>query len=97
MPNVHNKFTDPAGSYAGGYTSKTLSPTPASHRSIQTRGIIQVDIAAGTLNLEMKIAPESSWILVKTYEASTVEEVVLANYMRVIATDAAQAWLGEIV
>ncbi len=97
MPNTHHKFVDPDGTYVGGYTSKTLTPTPASHRSVQTRAIIQVDVTSGTVNLEMRIAPESSWILVKTYAASTIEEVVLANNMRVVASDAADCWLGEIV
>ena len=97
MPNTHNKFVDPAGTYVGGYTSRTLTPTPASHRSVQTRGIIQVDITSGTVNLEMRIAPESNWILVKIYSQSTVEEVVLANNMRVTASEAADCWLGEII
>ena len=96
MPNVHNKFIDPAGTYTGGYTSNELKPTPASHVSIQTRAVFQVDVVSGTVGLEMRVSPDANWVPIKTYSASAVEEIVLSNYMRVVATDSADCWLGEI-
>ena len=97
MPNVSHKFIDPDGNYSGGYTSKILHPTPASHRSVQTRCVIQVNVPSGTLSLEMRLTSDAPWFTVKTYSASTVEEMVLANDMRIVVTDDAEAWLGEIV
>ena len=97
MPNTVNKFIDPDGNYTGGYTSKILKPTASSHRSIQTRCVIQVNVPSGTLSLQMRLTPDAPWFVVKTYSASTVEEMVLANDMRIVVTDDAEAWLGEIV
>jgi len=97
MPNSSRKFIDPAGTYTGGYSSNTLNPTAASHRSIQTRGVIQVDIASGTVVLQMRVADTANWVTVKTYAASAIDEIVLANSMRVVASAAASAYLGEIV
>lgn len=97
MPNTVHKFLDPADSYTGGYTSKTLNPTAASHRSVQTRCVIQVNVPSGTLSLQMRLTSDAPWFVVKTYSASTVEEMVLANDMRIVVTDDAEAWLGEIV
>ena len=97
MPNTVNKFIDPDGNYTGGYTSKILKPTASSHRSIQTRCVIQVNVPSGTPSLQMRLTPDAPWFVVKTYSASTVEEMVLANDMRIVVTDDAEAWLGEIV
>jgi archaeosine-15-forming tRNA-guanine transglycosylase len=97
MPNTSHKFIDPDGNYTGGYTSKTLHPTAASHRSVQTRCVIQVNVPSGTLSLQMRLTPDAPWFVVKTYSASTVEEMVLANDMRIVVTEDAEAWLGEIV
>lgn len=96
MPNTVNKFIDPDDNYTGGYTSDILNPTPASHRSVQTRCVIQVNVPSGTLSLQMRLTPDAPWFVVKTYSASTVEEMVLANEMRVVVSADAEAWLGEI-
>ncbi len=97
MPNTVHKFIDPDGNYTGGYTSKTLKPTAASHRSVQTRCVIQVKITSGTLLLQMRLTPDAPWFSVKEYSVDTVEEMVLANEMQVIASADAEAWLGEII
>lgn len=95
MSNVQNKFTDPAGNYTGGYTSVTLKPTSSSHMSNQTRGVIQVDLVSGTVDLQMRLHLDAPWLTVKTYSVSTIEEIVIANLMQVVATADATCWLGE--
>ena len=84
-------FKDPNGTYTGGYVS--IGETPTTHQN--QRGVIQVEITSGTLNLEVRVDEAAPWFTAKTYSASTVEEVVLAPQMRVTATEAARAWLGE--
>jgi hypothetical protein len=43
----------------------------------------------------MRLVDEAPWMTVKTYSADTVEEVVLAPQMRIIASDSAEIWIAE--
>jgi len=92
MANYATKFYSP--SYTGGYTSTVVKGND-NQNSNQARGVIQVTITAGTVNLEMRLADEATWFVAKTYSASTVEEVVLAPQMRIVATADAECWLAE--
>jgi hypothetical protein len=92
MANYATKFY--SASYTGGYTS-TVVEGNRNDNSNQPRGVIQVDITSGTVDLQMRCAEEAPWLTVKTYDASTVEEVVLAPQMQVIASDTAECWIAE--
>jgi len=92
MANYATKFYSP--SYTGGYTSTVVKGND-NLNSNQPRGVIQVTITSGTVNLEMRLADEATWFVAKTYSTSTVEEVVLAPQMRVVATADAECWLAE--
>jgi archaeosine-15-forming tRNA-guanine transglycosylase len=67
----------------------------ANPNSNNRRGAIQVDITSGTVDLQMRLVDEAPWMTVKTYSADTVEEVVLAPQMRVVASDSAEVWIAE--
>lgn len=96
MSNVIKLFVDPAGDYTGGYTSNTLSPTPARHSANVTRGVIQANVeAAATVSLQMRVSEEARWVEITTYAEDTMEEVVLGNFMRVVVTGDAKIWIGE--
>jgi len=92
MANFATKFS--STTYTGGYTSDVIKAN-ANPNSNQRRGAIQVDITSGTVDLQMRLVDEAPWMTVKTYSADTLEEVVLAPQMRVVASDAAEAWLAE--
>ena len=92
MANYATKFY--SASYVGGYTSSTVKGN-SNDNSNQPRGVIQIDITAGTVDLQMRLTDEAPWFSVKTYDADTVEEVVIAPQMRVVATDTAECWLAE--
>jgi len=92
MANFATKFYSP--SYVGGYTSTTVKGNQ-NHNSNQPRGVIQVDITSGTVSLQMRLTDEAPWFAVKSYDADTVEEVVIAPQMRVVATDTAEVWIAE--
>ena len=94
MANTAMKFSTNDGSYSGGYTSNVVRGN-FNNNSNQTRGVIQVDITTGTVDLQMRLTNDAPWFTVKTYSADTVEEVVLAPYMRVVATDTAECWVAE--
>lgn len=97
MANTTKKFIDPDGTYVGGYTSQVLEPVFANHKSNQTRGVVQIDVSSGSVDLQMRLSEEASWITVKNYTANAIEEVVLANYMRVVVSADATCWLGEVM
>lgn len=96
MSNTVKQFMDPAGTYTGAYTSDTMVPTPLGYRSFQLRAIIQVEITSGTVDLQMRLTPDASWVTVTSYTTNSIEEVVMANEMRVVVTGVARAWLGEV-
>ena len=92
MANYATKFYSP--SYTGGYTSSVVKGN-LNHNSNQPRGVIQVDITTGTVDLQMRLTDEAPWFTIKSYTADTVEEVVLAPQMRVVASADAEVWIAE--
>jgi len=92
MANYATKFY--SASYTGGYTSSVVKGN-SNDNSNQPRGVIQVDITSGTVSLQMRLTDDAPWFEVKNYSAATVEEVVLAPQMRVVATDTAEVWIAE--
>lgn len=96
MSNVLKLFIDPAGDYTGGYTSLVVEPVFAAATSNTTRGVVQADVEpAGSVSLQMRVSIEARWVEVQVYTEDTIEEVVLANYMRIVVTGDAKVWLGE--
>lgn len=89
MANYATKFYSP--SYTGGYTSSVVEGN-SNDNSNESRGVIQVSITTGTVDLQMRLSPDAPWFTAKTYSASTVEEVVLAPYMQVVVSAAAECW-----
>jgi len=92
MANYSSKFYSP--SYTGGYTSLVIEGNKNDNSNVP-RGVIQVSITSGTVNLEMRLDDGAPWFVAKTYSANALEEIVLAPQMRVIATADAECWLGE--
>jgi len=92
MANYATKFY--SASYTGGYTSSVVKGN-SNDNSNQPRGVIQVDITTGTVDLQMRLTDEAPWFTIKSYTADTVEEVVLAPQMRVVASADAEVWLAE--
>lgn len=96
MANESKLFIDPAGAYTGGYTSLTVEPTASAVRGDATRGVFQVDVeVAGPVSLQMRVSEDADWVEVAVYTTNSIEEVVLGNFMRVVVTGDAKAWLGE--
>lgn len=96
MANIATLFVDPAGDYTGGYTSDTVQPVFAASTSNITRGVFQVDVeVAGPVSLQMRVSEDADWVEVGVYTTNSIEEVVLGNFMRVVVTGDAKAWLGE--
>ena len=96
MANSVRKFISPSGVYDQGYTSKVLEPA---HKDLDvniTRGIIQIHIVSGTVTLMARLSREAPWHPLKSWTESTVEELVLANQLRVVVSDEAHCWLGEV-
>lgn len=94
MANTSRIFPLPVGA-GGSYTSLPLEPATSKRAENHTRGVIQVEVNAGQITLEMRVHHEALWLPMKVYTQNTIEEIVLANYMRVVATGGAVAWLGE--
>jgi archaeosine-15-forming tRNA-guanine transglycosylase len=92
MANYATKFY--SASYTGGYTSSVVKGN-FNNNSNQPRGVVQVDITSGTVSLQMRLSDDAPWFDVKDYSADTVEEVVLAPQMRVVATADAECWIAE--
>lgn len=96
MANFSRKFESPDDSYTGGYTSKVLQPA---HRDLavdMTRGIIQVHIVSGSVELQARLHKDAPWHVLKTWTEDSIEELVLANQLRVVVSDEAHCWLGEV-
>jgi len=92
MANFATRFY--AADYTGGYTSNIVYGH-STDSSNATRGVFQVSITSGSVDLQMRVSDEAPWYTIKTYTASVVEELVLAPQMRVVATANAEAWLAE--
>jgi len=43
----------------------------------------------------MRLEATAPWFTVKQYTASAIEEVVLANEMRIVVVGVAEAWISE--
>lgn len=54
-------------------------------------------ITSGTVSLYARVHGDAPWFLLKVYSASEMEEIVLANQLRIVATDTAECWLGEVL
>ncbi len=94
MANYSKKFR--ADSYTDGYTSYILEPLGMSHSSNQTRGVIQVHIVGtGSVTLQARLHPDAPWFELKIYLTSFMEEIVLANQMRIVVEGEAHCWIGE--
>jgi len=94
MSNMTRKFV--ADDMTGTYVSDIVKGN-ANDNSNNTRGVIQVSIpASGSVNLEMRLDSTAPWFTIKTYTASAIEEVVLANDMRIeVTAGVATAWISE--
>jgi len=96
MANAVQLFVDPAGTYTGGYTSNMVESNFKNHRSNATRGVVQANVEAGaSVSLQMRLTVAARWIEVAVYTGDTIEEVVMAKFMRVVVAGDAKVWLGE--
>jgi len=86
------KFKDSSGTYTGGYTSEVIMPRTSRNQ----RGVVQIQMTSGTVELQGRADSAAPFVTFKTYEAEGLDEVVLAPYMRVIvSTDSdGLAWLS---
>jgi hypothetical protein len=87
------QFKDPAGVYSGGYTSDIIMPRTNRNQ----RGVAQVTVTTGTVELQGRADSAAPFITFKTYNASGLDEVVLAPYMRVLVSSDSDgvAWLSS--
>lgn len=86
------KFVDSTDGTYNGYTSDVIQPNLSGNNQ---RGVVQVQITTGTLDLQAKADSAAPWFTIKTYSTDALEELVLAPYVRVVATEEAVAWLVE--
>ncbi|ANJ20698.1 hypothetical protein RDp07_gp38 [Roseobacter phage RD-1410Ws-07] len=96
MANFTRKFESPSGDYNNGYISKVLEPQHKDQEVHVTRGIIQVDVLSGEVSLEGRLHRDAPWVPLKTWTQPAMEEVVLANQLRIVVSESAHAWLGEV-
>ena len=82
--------------YTGDYISEVVKGN-YNNNSNQTRGVIQVNIpTTANVELQMRLDTAAPWFTIKTYTADAIEEVVLANEMRISVTGGiAVAWISE--
>jgi len=83
-----------ADDMTGSYTSDIIKGN-ANDNSNNTRGVIQVSFTSGTVDLQMRLDNTAPWFTIKQYTASAIEEVVLANEMRIVVAGVAEAWISE--
>ena len=85
-----------ADDLTGDYISDVVKGN-ANANSNNTRGVIQVTIpTTANVELQMRLDTDAPWFTIKTYTASAIEEVVLANEMRISVTGGiAVAWISE--
>jgi len=94
MANYAAKFTTADGVYTGGYTSLEVVGNYRDESKIG-RGVVQIHITAGTVDLQSKLTEEAPWTTIKNYTTSTIEEIVIAPYFRVVASDSAVCYYAE--
>jgi archaeosine-15-forming tRNA-guanine transglycosylase len=92
MANHARKFV--ADDMSGDYISNTVYGN-VNDNSNQPKGLVQVNYVSGSVQLQMRLDPSASWFTVKTYSASALEEIFLANEMRVVVTGGATVWVSE--
>lgn len=86
------KFIDSTDGLYDGYTSDVIMPDTSGNNQ---RGVVQISITTGTVDLQAKVQSDAPWFTLKTYSADAIEEVVLAPHIRVVASNEATAWLVE--
>lgn len=86
------KFIDSTDGLYNGYTSDVILPDTSGNNQ---RGVFQVSITDGTVDLQARAASDAPWATLKSYSADALEEVVLAPYFRIVASNNAVAWLVE--
>jgi hypothetical protein len=94
MANYASKFTTSDNTFTGGYTSLEVLGNYNDDSKIG-RGVVQIHITTGTVDLQAKLTEGAPWTTIKNYTASTIEEVVIAPYFRVIASDSAECFYAE--
>jgi archaeosine-15-forming tRNA-guanine transglycosylase len=92
MSNMTRKFV--AADISGDYTSDVIKGN-YNNNSNNTRGVVQINFTSGTVDLQMRLEASAPWFTVKQYTASAIEEVVLANEMRIVVAGVAEAWISE--
>lgn len=103
MTNKVRMFISETGVYTGGYTSEILYPHGYRYRihrelpPLFTRGIIQVEVTSGDITLQARLDNSAPWMNLKTWDAHSIEELVIPFQMRIIVSDSAKAWLGELI
>lgn len=76
------QFKDPSGVYSGGYTSDIIMPRTNRNQ----RGVVQVNLTSGTVDLQGRADSSAPFVSMKTYTTSGLDEVVLAPYMRIFVS-----------
>jgi hypothetical protein len=94
MANYATKFATSDNTFTGGYTSLEVNGNYNDDSKIG-RGVVQIHITTGTVDLQAKLTSAGPWTTIKNYTASTIEEVVIAPYFRVIASDSAECFYAE--
>jgi len=94
MANYAAQFTTADGVYTGGYTSLEVTGNYNDDSKIG-RGVVQINITTGTVDLQAKLTEAAPWTTIKNYTVSTLEEIVIAPYFRVIASDSAECFYAE--
>jgi hypothetical protein len=94
MANYAARFATSDKVYTGGYTSLEVTGNYNDDSNIG-RGVVQIHITAGTVDLQAKLTADAPWTTIKNYTASTIEEIVIAPYFRVVASDSAECFYAE--
>jgi hypothetical protein len=94
MANYAAKFATSDNVYTGGYTSLEVTGNYNDDSNIG-RGVVQIHITQGHVDLQAKLTEEAPWTTIKNYTSSTVEEVVIAPYFRVVASSEAVCFYAE--
>ena len=94
MANYAARFITADGVYTGGYTSQELTGNYKDESRIG-RGVVQIHITAGTVDLQAKLTADAPYTTIKSYTASTLEEIVIAPYFRVVVSDSAECFYAE--
>jgi hypothetical protein len=94
MANYASKFATSDNVYTGGYTSLEVIGNYNDDSKIG-RGVVQIHITQGHVDLQAKLTAAGPWTTIKNYTSSTIEEVVIAPYFRVVVSAAAECFYAE--